>query len=120
MSGLQNTVRPRHLAPDDSNLGASLLLLASVNICDFLAQVKAEVTVSSMSRPDVQYNILCRVGVINTLDLNQARLRVGGVPTPLVAQVTPPFPHLVSNRIHEKKKDKNFPPVVCYRPFPIP
>lgn len=59
------------LAPDHADLGASDLLLALVDIRDLLAEVEVG-----------------SVGVIDALDLDQARLGVGCVSVALVAQVT--------------------------------
>lgn len=61
-------MRPGDLAPDHADLGSSDLLLALVDICDLLAKVEVG-----------------GVGVVNTLDLDQARLGVGGVSATLVA-----------------------------------
>lgn len=64
---------PRNLAPNDPNLGASNLLLATVDVCDALAQVER-----------------CGLGVIDTLDLNERRARVGDVLGALVRKVLAP------------------------------
>lgn len=65
------TVGSGDFAPDDANLGSSDLLLRLVDIRDLLAQVEVG-----------------GVGVINTLNLDQTRLGVGGVSVALIAQVT--------------------------------
>lgn len=60
----------RNLAPDYPDLGTTLLLLCFVDIGDLLAKVEVR-----------------RIGIINALDLDQARLG-GSVPsTTLIAQV---------------------------------
>lgn len=64
-------MRPGDLAPDHADLGSADLLLALVDERDLLAEVE----VSS-------------VGVIDALDLDQARLRVRSVSAALVTQVT--------------------------------
>lgn len=59
------------LAPDNADLGAPDLLLAPVDKGDLLAKVEVG-----------------GVGVVDTLDLDQAGTRVSGVTRALVAQVT--------------------------------
>jgi len=63
-------VRPGDLAPDDTVLGATDLLVSLVDVGDALAEVE----VGSLS-------------VVNTLDLDQADGGLGGVTRALVAQV---------------------------------
>lgn len=72
--GADNTgvaVRSGDLAPDHTDLGSADLLLASVDESDLLAKVEVG-----------------GLGVVNTLDLDQAGARVGGVTRALVAHVT--------------------------------
>jgi hypothetical protein len=69
------SVRTGDLAPDDADLGTADLLLATVDESDLLAEVEVG-----------------GVGVVNTLDLDQAGSRAGGVTRALVAQVTSPKP----------------------------
>lgn len=64
-------MRTGDLAPDDADLGAADLLLATVDESDLLAEVEVG-----------------GVSVVNTLDLDQAGSRAGGVTRALVAQVT--------------------------------
>lgn len=59
------------LAPDHADLGAADLLLAPVDESNLLAEIEVG-----------------GVGVINTLNLDQAGSRAGGVTRALVAQVT--------------------------------
>jgi hypothetical protein len=66
-------VRTSDLAPDHADLGAADLLLALVHKGDLLAEVE----VGGRS-------------VINTLNLDQTGVRVGGVSVTLVTQVTTP------------------------------
>lgn len=63
-------MRPCDLAPDHADLGATDLLLATVDIGDLLAKVEVG-----------------GGGVIDALDLDQACLGVGDVATTLIAQV---------------------------------
>jgi hypothetical protein len=63
-------VRTSDLAPDHADLGATDLLLSPVDIRHLLAKVEVG-----------------SGGVIDALDLDQARLRVGSVPATLVAEV---------------------------------
>lgn len=65
------SVRAGDLAPDDADLGTADLLLAPVDESNLLSKVEVG-----------------GVGVINTLDLDQAGARAGGVTRALVAQVT--------------------------------
>lgn len=82
----RHTVRPGDLAPDHADLGSSDLLLALVDICDLLAKVEASITVRIFINMWLSWlNVLGGVGVVNTLDLDQARLGVGGVSATLVA-----------------------------------
>lgn len=67
------TVRPSDLAPDDTNLGASDLLLAAVDVCDALAQVER-----------------CGLGVLDTLDLDERGVGVGVTLAALVGKVLAP------------------------------
>jgi hypothetical protein len=62
-----------NLAPDHSDLGSANLLLGLVDIRNLLAEVEVGSAL-----------------VVNALDLDQARLGVGGVSRALVAQVTTP------------------------------
>lgn len=64
-------VWPGDLAPDDTDLGAPDLLLAPVDESDLLAEVEVGA-----------------LGVVNTLNLDQAGGRAGSVTRALVAQVT--------------------------------
>lgn len=61
---------PRHLAPDNADLGSANLLLAPVDICDLLAKVEVGSS-----------------GIIDTLDLDEAGPGVGVPAATLVAQV---------------------------------
>jgi len=69
------TVWSGDLAPDHADLGAADLLLAPVDESNLLAEIEVG-----------------GVGVINTLNLDQAGSRAGGVTRALVAQVTSPKP----------------------------
>lgn len=87
----QRTVRAGDLAPDHANLGSTDLLLGLVDERNLLAKVEAV----SLSAPDVPPasslgDILGGVGVVNTLDLNQAGLGAGGVSGTLVGKVATP------------------------------
>lgn len=64
---------PRNLAPNDPNLGASNLLLATVDVCNALAQVER-----------------CGLGVVDALNLNERCARVRDVLGALVRKVLAP------------------------------
>ena len=64
---------PRNLAPDNADLGAPDLLLAAVDIGDALAVVESG-----------------GLGVVDTLNLDQAGVGVGVALASLVAEVTSP------------------------------
>lgn len=79
------------------------LLLCLVDKCDLLAQVEAVPTSQQISckkpppvcgrihgPPQGGRHVLGSLDVVDALDLDQARLRVSRVPTPLVAQVPGP------------------------------
>lgn len=66
-------MRPRDLAPDDSDLGSSDLLLAAVDVCDALAQVEGS-----------------GFRVVDALDLDERRARVGVSLAALVREVLAP------------------------------
>ena len=84
-------MRSGDLAPDHPDVGASLLLLCAVDIGDLLAKVEAAQNVSNHITVSKRLSdILGSTGVIDTLDLDQARLRVGRVTATLVAQVATP------------------------------
>lgn len=86
------TVRAGDLAPDHADLGAANLLLSLVDERDLLAEVEA-VDRSSESGPYYQHklgNLLGSVGAVDTLDLDQARGRVGNVTGTLVGKVATP------------------------------
>lgn len=82
------------LAPDHADLGAADLLLAPVDESNLLAEIEAIMTVSIQTdwEHSSHVDILGGVGVINTLNLDQAGSRAGGVTRALVAQVTSPKP----------------------------
>lgn len=88
------TVWSSDLAPDHADLGAADLLLAPVDESNLLAEIEAIMNVSIQT--DWEYSshvdVLGGVGVINTLNLDQAGSRAGGVTRALVAQVTSPKP----------------------------
>ena len=102
ISDISRTVGSGDLAPDHSDLGASDLLLRLVDVRDLLAKVEAisnaldPTHVSTFSRLHVLGGggfvlyVLGSAGVIDAFDLDQTRLRVGGVLVPLVAEVTSP------------------------------
>lgn len=73
-------MRASDLAPDNPNLSAADLLLTLVDVCDALAKVEAFKTLDfffSYERfVDISRNLLGGLGVIDTLDLDQARLGV--------------------------------------------
>jgi hypothetical protein len=84
---------PGHLAPDDPDLGAAHLLLAPVDIRNLLAEVEAASRVNSPVFPHAMFgssNVLGSRGVIDALDLDQARLGGERVAATLVAQVATP------------------------------
>jgi len=85
-------VWPGDLAPDHPDLGSPLLLLCLVDICDLLAQIEAIVNVNRTLRGanSTCCNLLSGIGVVHALDLNQARLGMGGPAAPLVTQVPSP------------------------------
>lgn len=66
-------MRPSDLAPDDTDLGASDLLLAAVDVCDALAQVER-----------------CGLRVLDTLDLDERGVGVGVTLAALVGKVLAP------------------------------
>ena len=85
---------PCHLAPDDADLGAAHLLLTPVDIRDLLAQVEAASFVND--GPPARWDpslrdVLGTRGVIDALNLDEARLGVGVVAATLVAQVATPI-----------------------------
>lgn len=89
--GVVCTVGAGDLAPDDAELGSANLLLGLVDVGDLLAKVEAVSSVSAGSRVDArQRDILGSVGVVNTLDLDQAGLGVRRVAVTLVGKVTTP------------------------------
>ena len=61
---------PGNLAPDHADLGAADLLLATVDVGDLLSEIEVG-----------------SVGVIDALDLDEARFGMGRVPAALVAKV---------------------------------
>lgn len=75
---LKRTVRAGNLAPDDTDVGAANLTLGTVDECHLLAKVE-----------------LCGLGVLNTVNLDQAGVGVGGVLGALVAQVAAPVKQIV-------------------------
>lgn len=89
--GVVCTVGAGDLAPDDAELGSANLLLGLVDVGDLLAKVEAVSSVSSGSRVNSRLgDILGSVGVVNTLDLDQAGLGVRRVAVTLVGKVTTP------------------------------
>lgn len=92
-------MRAGDLAPDDADLGTADLLLAPVDESNLLSEVEAIERCQYLDRHVKEkkpflcgVDILGGVGVINTLDLDQAGARAGGVTRALVAQVTSPKP----------------------------
>ena len=73
LAHLQRTVCPRHLAPDDTDLRSSNLLLGAVDVCDALAQVER-----------------CGLWVLDTLDLDERGVGVGVTLAALVGKVLAP------------------------------
>lgn len=88
------TVWSGDLAPDHADLGAADLLLAPVDESNLLAEIEAITNVSIQTdwEHSSHVDVLGGVGVINTLNLDQAGSRAGGVTRALVAQVTSPKP----------------------------
>lgn len=96
---------PRHLAPDDADLGAAHLLLAPVDIRDPLAGIEAVFRVNPRPSHVVpgSRNVLGSSGVIDALDLDQAGLGVGRVAATLITQVATPMERLRSvSRVHRR------------------
>jgi len=91
-------VWPRHLAPDDPDLGAAHLLLAPIDIRNPLAGIEAVFRVNPRPSHVVSgsRNVLGSSGVIDALDLDQAGLGVGVVAATLVTQVATPMLSLPS------------------------
>ena len=88
------TVRSGNLAPDHSDLGASLLVLCAVDIGDTLAKVEAMTAVRTIVfavLTNSRCYILGSIGVINSLQLEQTDSGVSGVSVSLVAQVATPI-----------------------------
>ncbi len=81
---------PGDLAPDHSDLGSALLLLCLVDIGNLLAEIEAASLLVHVTCPWGRTNVLRTSGVINALDLDQTRLRVGCPSATLVAQVAAP------------------------------
>lgn len=73
LARLQRTVCPRNLAPDDTDLRSSNLLLGAVDVCDALAQVER-----------------CGLWVVDALNLDERCVWVGGALAPLVRKVLAP------------------------------
>jgi hypothetical protein len=88
------TVWSGDLAPDHADLGTADLLLAPVDESNLLAEIEAIMNVSIQTdwEHSSHVDVLGGVGVINTLNLDQAGSRAGGVTRALVAQVTSPKP----------------------------
>lgn len=86
------TMRSGDLAPDNTDLGSTDLLLATVDVGDLLAQVEAIslVNIPSSRSVPTMYDVLGGLGVIDTLDLDQAGPGVGVAATTLIAQVATP------------------------------
>lgn len=80
------------LAPDNADLGSTDLLLAPVDVGDLLAQVEAIalVNIPSLHTVPMIHDVLGSLGVINTLDLDQAGTGMGVAATTLIAQVATP------------------------------
>jgi hypothetical protein len=81
-------VWPRHLAPDDADLGAAHLLLTPVDVRDLLTGIEVG-----------------SGGVIDALDLDQAGLGVGRVAATLITQVATPMRQSRSvSRVHRQSE----------------
>ena len=88
----ERTVRPGDLAPDDTDLGAANLLGCAVDESDLLAEVEAVHSPSaafSCTRSVIQPSP-GGLGVLNTLNLDQAGTGVGVALSALVAEVASP------------------------------
>lgn len=93
-------MRAGDLAPNDADLGTADLLLSLVDERNLLAEVEA-VSLSALVIPPRlrAWDLLGGVGVINTLDLDQAGLGAGGVAGTLVGKVATPVIVFVSLEI---------------------
>lgn len=92
-------MRAGDLAPDHSNLGSANFLLSLVDVRNLLAEVEAVQSSDTAVQDDiVGGDLLGSIGVINTLDLDQAGLGVGGAAATLVGEVATPEFNLRQSR----------------------
>lgn len=94
-------MRAGDLAPDHSDLGAANLLLSLVDVRNLLAEVEA-VLWSDAAASQRWYafgDLLGSVGVIDTLNLDQAGLGVGGAAATLVGEVATPKFNIRQSRV---------------------
>lgn len=84
-------MRAGDLAPDHSDLGAANALRSLVDERNLLAEVEAvQSSDTAVVRGRAGGDLLGSLGVIDTLDLDEAGLRVDGVAATLVGEVATP------------------------------
>lgn len=96
-------MRAGDLAPDHSDLGTADLLLSLVDVGDLLAEIEAvwlsePGTHTQTSPKSCSDDVRGSVGVVDTLDLDQAGAGVGDMSATLVGQVATPMNYLRQSR----------------------
>lgn len=97
-----HTVWPGDLAPDDSDLGAADLLRGAVDEGNLLSEVEAVLLISHAGLKTSKQHSSSPggLGVLDTLNLDQAGTGVGVALAPLVAEVTSPVKNPINPCLH--------------------